>query len=194
VKPDEPGRGHPESLPGPLTARIVGGTLLCLVLLILIEGQLLLGTRRLADGGVGRALWNFIVHRQQPADPSAVWYQVSAPIAKASMDSLPAVIRARAEPAFDWLHKSGGLQRATIVRILLDGDDLTIDLYGGDEAACRLVLQATRRADGPINLIGVAGSSSDLMATPTGISDEKQCERRTSYLRMINSPHAMHKN
>jgi hypothetical protein len=190
VKPDEPGRGHPEYLPGSPNARIIGGTILCLVLLVLIEGELLLGTQRLADGGVGRALWNLIIHRRQPADPSSVWYQVSAPIAKASMDGLPATVRARAEPVLDWLYDNRGLQRATIVKMLLDGDGLTIDLYGENEADCRLVLQATRAPDAPINRIAVAAADVDLMATPTSISDEKQCERRTNFLRMISSPHA----
>ena len=178
--PKEPGQADPGSARRFASTGAVAAALLCLALTAVVQEQLLFGTHW--AGGVGSALWHWIIRRPVPID---VWYQLPAPIAKTAAGSLPAGVRQRAEPLIDWLASSDGLQQAETLRILPGQNDLTIDLYGIDESGCRRLLQATQAPSAMIDVIGVTAVDAELMPVPTQVSAEKQCERKTGFLRMI---------
>ena len=183
---DEPGADSKSS--GGLASKpLVTGATFCLILLLLVQADLLIGTRRVGDGGIGRALWHWVL-RRPPSEPD-VWHQVSAPIAKTMLATLPANVRQRAAPVIDWLTRSDGIQRGEIARILLVQDDLTVDIYGIDETGCRRILAAASMPGPPIDVIGVSAADPDMRPAPTSNSDETQCGRKTGYLRMISRSH-----
>jgi hypothetical protein len=172
------------------------GTLGAIVLVVLLAGvqyELLFSTSPLDDGGIGHALWRLLSHREQPAYPPDQSYQVLGPIAKAMTSDLPADVRKRAEPVIDWLTRIDGIQRAELVQIHPRKDELSIDMVGIDEIGCQRIFAATRAEQSPIDLIAVTASDADFLRVPTGTSDDKQCEKRTAFLRMTSKLHASDK-
>lgn len=168
------------------------GMIVCLVLLLLVQRQLLFYTTPYPGGwGIGGALWQLVSRGRQPAEPD-VWHQVSAPIAKTMMGGLSADLRQRAEPVIDWLASNDGIQRAEMARIMLAGGDLTVDLYGVDEVGCRRIMTAARMPAPPVDFIAVTGAGADMIAVPTTPADEKQCDRKTAYLRLVSHSHPAH--
>ena len=170
---------------GSLTAMVhLAGAMTCIALFAFAQIQLFRGSAALPDGGMGRALRQWIFHRQSPQSP-AVWYQVPTPIAAARINDLPADIAARATPVIDWLTESRGLQRGEAARILADQDNLTIDISGMDEIGCRRIMQATRSEPAEIESIAVTGAAADMIPLPTNILLEEQCKKATGYMRIV---------
>src|SRR5258708_4693224 len=141
----------------------LAGAMTCIALFAFVQIQLFRSTAALPDGGMGRALRQWIFHRQSPQSP-AVWDQMPAPIAAARINDLPADIAARAKPVIDRLTESRGLQRGESVRILADQDNLTIDISGIDEIGCRRIMQATQSDSAKIKSIAVTGTLVDMIA------------------------------
>jgi hypothetical protein len=162
----------------------LAGTMICIVLFAFVQIQMFRGTAALPDGGMGRALRQWIFHRQSPPSP-AVWYQVPAPIAAARIRDFPADIAARAKPVIDWLTESRGLQQGEAARILVDQDNLTIDISGIDEIGCRRIMQATQSDSARIKSIAVTGTLADMIPLPTNIHLEEQCSKATGYMRLV---------
>jgi hypothetical protein len=158
--------------------------MICIALFAFVEIQLFQDTAALPDGGMGRALRQWILHRQSPQSP-AIWYQVPAPIAAARINDLPADIAARARPVFAWLTESRGLQQAEAARILADQDYLTIDISGIDEIGCRRIMQAAQSETARIKSIAVTGALADMIPLPTNVHLEEQCSKATGYMRIV---------
>jgi hypothetical protein len=67
-----------------------------------------------------------------------------------------------------------------------------VDLVGVDEVGCRRILEATKVPSPPIDVIAVTAADPDLMPVPVPISDDKQCEKKTTFLRMISRSRPPH--
>jgi hypothetical protein len=182
--PGKPARLDVKSI-GSLTGMAhLAGTMICVVLFAFVQIQLFRGTPALPDGGMGRALRQWIFHRQSPPSP-AVWYQVPALIAAARINDLPADIAARAKPVIEWLTESRGLQQGDTARILAGQDNLTIDISGIDEIGCRRIMQVTQSDSAKIKSIAVTGTLADVIPLPTNIHLEDQCSKATGYMRIV---------
>jgi hypothetical protein len=182
--PGKPVRPDIKSSGGLAATARLAGAMTCIALFAFVQIQLFRGTAALPDGGMGRALRQWIFHRQSPQN-LAVGYQVPAPIAAARINDLPTDIAARAKPVIDWLTASRGLQRGEAARILADQDNLTIDISGIDEIGCRRIMQATQSEAARIKSIAVTGTAADMIPLPTNILLEEQCKKATGYMRIV---------
>jgi hypothetical protein len=120
-----------------------------------------------------------------PPKRSGSWHEVPLPIAANSLQGLPDDVRAAAKPIIDWLGSSGATAQAAYMKVLLAGNKVFVDSYDIDESGCRLIFRASRLGDAPIKRLAVTGNSADELTVPTKPSDEEQCAREVSYVRVI---------
>jgi hypothetical protein len=165
------------------------GVILCVALSVFVQWQLFRRTSVASDGRVGSALWHWMVERRVPQDASHMWYQLNAAIPKVGMEKLPGNVVQRAGPVIDWLAGSGGLQRGTIARILLDGDNLLIDVYNIDALGCTRIMMAARSGHAPVDSIAVTGSNADMIPVSASTPGDDQCSRSTNFLRTLSLSH-----
>jgi hypothetical protein len=167
-------------------SRDLAGSTLCIILFIFVQWQLLVGTTAAPEGSIGSALWHWVVGGRVPQDGPHVWYQVNAVIPKVAMAKLPANVAQRAGPVIDWLTGSGGLQRGSSARVLLDGDSLIVDVYNIDEIGCRRIMGAARAGRPPIDSIAVTATAADMIPVSANTPEDDQCSKGTSFIRTLS--------
>jgi hypothetical protein len=190
VTADESGVSDAESPRNPSGIPAAIGMMVSLALLLLVQWQLS-HTPHPGGRGLAGVVAQLVLHGLRPSEPN-VWFQVSAPIAKGMMSGAPPALRQAAEPVIDWLSGTDGIQRAELARIMHADGEFTIDLYGIDEIGCRRIMAATRMPEPWIASIAVTGAAADIIAVPTTAADEKQCDRKTAFLRLVSRLHPAH--